>query len=83
MVRTGTRSLEEVDRGEEDLTAVALAITVTVLETNQLQNIHSKKLKDGLISKLIITKTGHIPSQFKKINDALPVLCVKKILKPR
>ena len=32
-------------------------------------------MKDGLISKLTITKTGHGPSQFKKISDALPVLC--------
>ena len=33
------------------------------------------KIKDGPISKLTITKTGHRPSQFKKISDALPVLC--------
>ena len=37
-----------------------------------------EKTKDGLISKLIITETGHRPSQFKKIIDALPVLCTDK-----
>ena len=36
------------------------------------------KMKDGPISKLTITKTGHRPSQFKKISDALPVLCADK-----
>ena len=36
------------------------------------------KIKDGPISKLIITKTGHRPSQFKKISDALSVLCADK-----
>ena len=35
-------------------------------------------MKDGLISKLTITKTGHRPSQFKKISDALPVFCGDK-----
>ena len=37
-----------------------------------------EKMEDCLISKLTITKTGHRPSQFKKISDALPVLCVDK-----
>ena len=36
------------------------------------------KMKDGPISKLTITKTGHRPSQFKKISDALSVLCTNK-----
>ena len=35
-------------------------------------------MKDGPISKLIITKIGHRPTQFKKISDALPVLCADK-----
>ena len=35
-------------------------------------------MRDGPISKLIITKTGHIPTQFKKITDTLPVLCADK-----
>ena len=35
-------------------------------------------MKDGLISKLTITKTGYRPSQFKKIRDALPVYCADK-----
>ena len=35
-------------------------------------------MKDGPISKLTITETGHRASQFKKISDALPVLCADK-----
>ena len=35
-------------------------------------------MKDGPISKVTITKTGNKPSQFKKISDALPVLCADK-----
>ena len=31
-------------------------------------------MKDGPIPKLTITETGHRPTQFKKITDALPVL---------
>ena len=37
-----------------------------------------EKMKDGPISKLTITKTGHRPSQFKKIRDNLPVFCTDK-----
>ena len=36
------------------------------------------KMEDGPISKLTITKTGHRPSQFKKISDTLPALCADK-----
>ena len=36
------------------------------------------KMKDNPISKLIITKTGHQPSQYKKIIDTLPILCADK-----
>mmetsp|Transcript_51999 Transcript_51999/g.58081 ORF Transcript_51999/g.58081 Transcript_51999/m.58081 type:complete len:152 (+) Transcript_51999:132-587(+) len=36
------------------------------------------KMKDGLISKLTITETGHRPSQFKKLYDALPLFCADK-----
>ena len=36
------------------------------------------KMKDCPISKLSITKTGHRPTQFKKITDTLPVLCTDK-----
>ena len=38
-----------------------------------------KKIKDGLISKLLITNTGHRPTQYKKIVDTLPVLCADRI----
>ena len=37
-----------------------------------------EKMKDGPISKLLITKTGYRPTQYKKINDTLPVLCADK-----
>ena len=36
------------------------------------------KMKDGPISKLTITETGHKPSQFKKTYDALPAFCADK-----
>ena len=36
------------------------------------------KMKDGPLSKLTITETGHRPSQFKKICDDLPVFCADK-----
>ena len=36
------------------------------------------KMKDGLISKLLITDTEHRPTQYKKITDTLPVLCADK-----
>ena len=42
MVKTGTTTPEEVD-GAEAPTAVAAAITVTIAETSQSQNILSKK----------------------------------------
>ena len=35
-------------------------------------------MKDGPISKLIITETGHRPTKYKKITDTLPVLCADK-----
>ena len=35
-------------------------------------------MKDGPISELIITKTGHRSTQYKKIVDTLHVLCVDK-----
>ena len=37
-------------------------------------------MKDGPISKLLITKTGHRPTQFKKISNTPPVLCADKNL---
>ena len=36
------------------------------------------KMKDGPISELTITETGHRPSQYKKLWDALPVFCADK-----
>ena len=36
------------------------------------------KINDGLISKLLITKTGHRPTQFKKITNILPILYTDK-----
>ena len=36
------------------------------------------KMKDGPISELTITETGHRPSQFKKIYNALSVFCADK-----
>ena len=36
------------------------------------------KMKDSPISKLLVTETGHRPTQYKKIVDTLPVLCADK-----
>ena len=36
------------------------------------------KMKDGPISELTNTETGHRPSQFKKLDDTLPVFCADK-----
>ena len=36
------------------------------------------KMKDGCISKITITETGHRATQYKKIIDTLPVLCADK-----
>ena len=62
MVRTGTRSPEEVDRAEEDPRAVAMAIAVTVAKNLIAKSSFEEKMNDGPISKLTITKTGHRPS---------------------
>ena len=35
-------------------------------------------MKNSPISELTITETGHRPSHFKKIYDALPVFCADK-----
>ena len=35
-------------------------------------------MKDGCISKLTITETGHRATQYKKIIDTLSVLCAEK-----
>ena len=35
-------------------------------------------MNDGPISKLTITETGHTPTQFKKIIEAIPILCADK-----
>ena len=35
-------------------------------------------MKDSPISKLIIIKIGHQPTQYKKIIDTLPLLCTDK-----
>ena len=78
MVRTGTRTSEEMDEAEI-LAAEAAAIAVKIAETTWLQNNYLKgKIKNGPIFKLIITKIGHRPTHYKKIVDTLPVLCADK-----
>ena len=79
MIRTRTKTLEEVDKAKEVPATEVAAITVTITETRNLQNMHlQKKMKDSLISKLLITKTGHRPIQLKHITDTLPLLCADK-----
>ena len=43
MVRTGTRTPEEVDGAKDPPTAVAAAIAVTIAGTSRSQNILSKE----------------------------------------
>ena len=40
--------------------------------------LFEEKMKDGPISKLIITEIGHGSTHYKKIIDTLPVLCADK-----
>ena len=42
MIRTGTRTPEEMDGNKDPSPAVAAAIAVTIAKTSQSQNIHSK-----------------------------------------
>ena len=64
--RSGGRT-KEVPVGEVPAIAVTMMIAKYKFE---------RKMKDSRISKLLITKTGHRPTQFKKIIDTLSVLCV-------
>ena len=72
MVRTGTRTPEEKEARGSDC--------CNNRGNNSIANTYSfeGKMKDSPISKLIITKTGHRSTQYKKIVDTLPVLCVDK-----
>ena len=40
--------------------------------------LFEEKMKDGYLSKLTITKSGHRATQFKKIIGALPIFCADK-----
>ena len=64
MVRTGTRTPEEVDEAKVPTAeAAGIAVIITITETYCLQNMHLKeKMKDGPISTLLITQTGHRPT---------------------
>ena len=37
-----------------------------------------RKMRDGCLSKLTITKNGHRATQYKKVIDVLPVFCADK-----
>ena len=78
MSRTGNKTPEEVNGVKEVPPAEAAAIAVTVAETQWLQNMHLKENVKNLLSKLLITKTGHRLTQFEKTTDTLPVLCADK-----
>ena len=69
MVRTGTRILE---KGHGDCR--------NNRRNNLIVNKYSfeGKIKDRPLSKLVITKIGHQPTQYKKIVDTLSVLCADK-----
>ena len=63
---TGTKSPEEVDRAKEALAAETAAVPQAIRATTQSLNIFEGKMKDGCISKLSITKTGHRATQYKR-----------------
>ena len=72
MVRTGTKTPEEVSRAEE----VPLAEACNGCgNTMIIKFAFEGKMKDCPISKLLITKTGHKPTQF---TNTLLVLCAYK-----
>ena len=76
---TGTKSPDEVDGAKEALVVEAAAVAVTITETTQLlKYLFEEKMKDGCISKLIITDTRHQATQYRRIIDTLPVLCADK-----
>ena len=79
MVRTGTKSPEEVDRYKKHPAVSGRGDCRNGRGNNSIVKYSfQEKMKDSPISKLTITKTGYRPSQFKKISDALPVLCADK-----
>ena len=76
MVRTGTRTLEELDGPNS---GSSRGNRRNNRGNKSIATYFSKgKMKDGPFSELTITETGHRPSQFKKIYDALPVFCADK-----
>ena len=78
MDRTRTRTPEEVDWAKAP-SAVAVVIAVTVEEITWLHKYAFEgKIKDDPIFKLLITKTGYRPIQYKNIIATLPVLCIEK-----
>ena len=70
MVRTGTKTPGEVN-GAKEVPAVEAPATIAKICIR-------REMKDGPIFKLSIIETGHRPTQFKKITESLPVLCVDK-----
>ena len=79
MVRTGTKTTEEVGVGWGALNGSGLGDYRNSRGNNLIAKYtFAGKMKDGPLSKLTINETGHRPSQFKKISDALPVFCADK-----
>ena len=67
MVRTGTKTPNEVDGGEEVPAAKALAIAVMVMETRRLQSMHLKeKEKTVRFPNYKLPKLGINPINFRK-----------------
>ena len=64
-----------MDRGKE-----APAVEAVGCGNNSIANKYSfkERMKNSLIFKLIINKTGHKPTQYNKVIDTLPVLCADK-----
>ena len=79
MVKTSTRTPEEVDRSETPTPAVAAAIAVIIAETSQSQNTLSKeKWKTVRFPNSLLLKQGTNSLNFKKLYDDFPVFCTDK-----
>ena len=79
MVKTGTKTQEEVDGAKGVPAAKGHGYCCNSCGNKMIAKYAFEgKMRDGLIFKLVNTKIGHIPTRFKKITDTLPVLCADK-----
>ena len=79
MVRTGTKNSGRGQQGQKGSSGGGYGDHSNDYENKTIAKYaFGGKMKDGPISKLLITKTGYWSTQFKKIIETLPVLCAVK-----